>query len=316
MADDAAYKRFFFDAQRRNFSRCMPPTLACNEKPIRAHSIQNARVIELIQSDGHVMMPRYRIKDDKPVLELVKISRNEASTFTGLCGTHDREIFNAIDTKPLDARNDEQLTLTAYRSVMREMHTLTEEAGRMWWIHDAWVRGGLASINDITVPLVAGTDLYRKAQVVFRYRSKYFDTPSLQGKKVNLVHFVRELSEQSPVIAVSSLFSTGFTEIGDIIGPTFNVIPVAGNKTLIILSYPKDQEKSVATSLDKILKAGDDKLKYEISKLIIQRVENFVLSPAHYASWSSAKTKLILSEFERSLGEAKEIKDAEDLFLF
>lgn len=96
MADDAAYKRFFFDAQRRNFSRCMPPTLACNEKPIRAHSIQNARVIELIQSDGHVMMPRYRIKDDKPVLELVKISRNEASTFTGLCGTHDREIFNAI----------------------------------------------------------------------------------------------------------------------------------------------------------------------------------------------------------------------------
>jgi hypothetical protein len=47
MAEDAKYKRFSFEAQKRNFSRCLPPTLACNEKPIRAHSIQNSRVIEL-----------------------------------------------------------------------------------------------------------------------------------------------------------------------------------------------------------------------------------------------------------------------------
>jgi hypothetical protein len=139
MAEDAKYKRFFFEAQKRNFSRCLPPTLACNEKPIRAHSIQNSRVIELIQGHGHVMMPRYRIKNDKPMLELAKIGRNEASTFTGLCEKHDGEIFKVIDTKPLDVSNDEQLTLLAYRSVMREMHALTEEAGRMWSIHDDWV---------------------------------------------------------------------------------------------------------------------------------------------------------------------------------
>jgi hypothetical protein len=221
-----------------------------------------------------------------------------------------------IDTKPLDVSNDEQLTLLAYRSVMREMHALTEEAGRMWSIHDDWVRVGLASENDITIPLVAGTDLYRKAQFVFRYRSKYFDTPRLQGKTAELIHSVLELPKQAPVIAVSSLFSTGFTDKGDIIGPTFNVIPVEGNKTLAILSSPKEQAKSVEASLAKMLKACDDKLKYEISKLIIQRIENFILSPAHYASWSADKTKRILSECERSLGESKELKDHDDLMLF
>lgn len=316
MADDAVYKKFFFEAQKKNFSRCLPPTLACSGIPVRSHSIQNSRVIELIQSDGHVMVPRYRIRNDEAKLELAKVGRNEASTFTGLCAKHDGEIFKLIDTEPLDASNDEQLTLLSYRSVMREMHALTEEAGRMWWIHDAWVKAGLASVNDITMPLVVGADLYKKAQLVFRYRSKYFDTPRLQGGKIELVHSVLELPEQAPVIAVSSLFSTGFTDKGDIIGPTLNVIPVKGNKTLIILACPNEQEKSVEASLEGILQADDDKMKYEISKLIIQRIDNFVLSPAHYATWTEGKTKRILSEFERSLGEPKELEDHDDLMLF
>jgi hypothetical protein len=58
-----------------------------------------------------------------------------------------------------------------------------------------------------------------------------------------------------------------------------------------------------------------NRLRYEISKLIIQRVENFVLSPKHYNSWSADKKKRILEEFERTM-TTDAIQDHEDLMLF
>ena len=66
MAEDARYRSFFFKRQKRNFEGCLHPSLTCKRPPIRAHSIQNERVLDLIQQDGHVMMPRYKIKGDKP----------------------------------------------------------------------------------------------------------------------------------------------------------------------------------------------------------------------------------------------------------
>jgi hypothetical protein len=59
-----------------------------------------------------------------------------------------------------------------------------------------------------------------------------------------------------------------------------------------------------------------NRLRYEISKLIIQRVENFVLSPKHYNSWSADKKKRILEEFERTMTNPDSIQDHEDLMLF
>jgi hypothetical protein len=317
MAEDATYRSFFFKTQKKNFGRCLHPSLTCERPPIRAHSIQNRRVLDLIQQDRHVRMPRYTIKGDKPVLEFASVGRNEASTFTGLCSQHDTALFKVIDTEPLNVDNDEHLRLLAYRSVMHDLHTNIEQGNRLWCLHDELAKAAGQDPNKaITPAFLCALDFYKKAQNTFRYRSKHFDRPIEKGKKPDLKHSVLELPNQAPVLAVSCLFSTSHSEQRDIIGPTLNIVPLDEKRMAVILSCPTEQEESVRKALETTCQAEDSRLRYEISKLIIQRVENFVLSPKHYNSWSADKKKRILEEFERTMTNPDAIQDHEDLMLF
>jgi hypothetical protein len=307
----------FVKAQKKGFSKCLPPSMDCDEEPIRAHSIQNARVLDLIQTDGHVIMPRYKLVNGELVMEFAKVGRNDASTFTGLCSKHDTELFKAIDTEPLDIDNCEHLRQLAYRSVMREMHTELENSERAHALHEELCKGMKANPNETeTKALHLWAALMKKAHEVFRYRSKHFDRPAEEGKAPDLRHLIIEMDNQRPVLAASSLFSTGFTDEGDIIGPTLNIVPLNATKTVAIISYPSEQQAAVKAALAKVFDADEKTLKYELAKLVIQRVENFTLSPAHYNNWSEEKRARVLREFEASLGEPKEIPDHADLNIF
>src|ERR1700720_3045384 len=99
--------QLFVKAQKKGYAKCLAPSMDCDEEPIRAHSIQNSRVLNLIETEGHVIMPRYRLVNGEPTMEFAKVGRNNASTFTGLCSKHDAELFKAIDTEPLDVDNCE-----------------------------------------------------------------------------------------------------------------------------------------------------------------------------------------------------------------
>jgi hypothetical protein len=317
MAEDATYRSFSFKTQKKNFEGCLHPSLTCKRPPIRAHSIQNRRVLDLIQQDGHVRMPRYKIKGDKPVLEFESVGRNQASTFTGLCSQHDTALFKVIDTEPLNVDNDEHLRLLAYRSVMHDLHTNIEQGNRLWYLHDELAKAAGQDPDKVITPtFLCALDFYKKAQNSFRYRSKHFDRPIEEGKKPDLKHSVLELPNQAPVLAVSCLFSTSHSEQGHIIGPTLNIVPLNEKRMAVILSCPAEQEEPVRKALEATCQAEDNRLRYEISKLIIQRVENFVLSPKHYNSWSADKKKRILEEFERTMTNPDAIQDHEDLMLF
>jgi hypothetical protein len=309
--------RLFAKAQKKDYARCLPPSMDCDEEPIRAHSIQNARVLDLIQTDGHVLMPRYKLVKGELVMEFAKVGRNDASTFTGLCSKHDTELFKAIDTNPVDVDNCEHRRQLAYRSVMREMHTELENGERAWAMHEEICKGQKADPNEmVTKASLLYLACNKKAHNVYRYRRRHFDKPAEEGKAPDLRHLIIEMDNQRPVLAASPLFSTGFTEQGDIIGPTLNIVPLDENKSVAIISYPAEQAATVKTSLAKVFDADEKTLKYELAKLVIQRVENFVLSPAHHDTWSEDKRSLVLREFEASLAEPKEIPDHADLNIF
>lgn len=307
----------FVKAQKEGFAKCLPPSMDCDEKPIRAHSIQNARVLDLIQTDGHVRMPQYKLVKGEPVMEFAKVGRNDASTFTGLCSKHDTELFKAIDTEPLDVDNCEHLRQLAYRSVMREMHTELTNGERAWAMHEELCKAKKADPNEtVTKASLLFLDHNKKAHNVFRYRARHFDDPAEEGKAPDLRHLIIEMDNQKPVLAASSLFSTGFTEEGDMIGPTLNIVPLNETKTVAIITCPAEQETAVKAALAKVFDADEKTLKYELAKLVIQRVENFALSPAHYDSWSDDKRARVLKEFEASLTVPKDIPDHPDLNIF
>ncbi|MDX6557750.1 MAG: hypothetical protein QOF72_799 [Blastocatellia bacterium] len=90
-------------------------------------------------------------------------------------------------------------------------------------------------------------------------------------------------------------------------------MPVDVKKTIAIVSYPKKQKKVVEKGLSDLIEAEDsERAKTELSKLIIQRVENFALAPIFYNAWSGDKKKRVLDAFEGS----KELADDEDFSLF
>lgn len=307
----------FVQAQKKTYEKCLYGDLTCGGKPIDAHSIQNANVLELIQTDGHVLMPDFRLVNGEPKLEFVKVGRNDASTFAGLCSKHDTELFKSIDTEPLDVDNCKHLLQLAYRSVMRELHTHLLNSEKTWAIHESFCKaGGLDPAEVATAASILSLNHVRKGFEVRNYRKKHFDVPLSEGKTADLRHLIITMDGQAPVLAASALFSIDFTTDGDIIGPTLNVVPLSKNKSVAVISCPTWQKAEVMRALAGVFDADETTLKYELAKLIIQRVENFALSPAHYEKWPSDKKARVLREFEATLGEPKEIASHEDLNIF
>ncbi|WP_456720544.1 MULTISPECIES: hypothetical protein [unclassified Bradyrhizobium] len=300
----------FFDLQRKKFERCLHVGFDCEEKPIRADSIQNAKVLDLLQRDNHVIAPLLYVNPASgPRVKFKSVGRNEASTFTGLCANHDKELFRLADTEPLDTTNAKQLAQLAYRAVMRELHVCVEGAYRLDILHQQQIREGSV---DKDAPSPSGF-MWDRGWRVIRYRGAHFDKPMAAGKDPPLVHRIIELREQGATLAAASLFSVEIIGKGDIIGPALTVIPVDGEKTVAILSFPKKQKSKVEQHLSALFAASEpaDK-KRELSRLIIERVENFVLAPTFHAGMAEEKERQILDAYE---GRAA-LKEGADFNLF
>jgi hypothetical protein len=110
MVDKEALTEFFAIHNAR-FGRCLEPGMECDKTAIRAHSIQNARTLDLIVADNHVIALRPRASQNGIEINFESVGRNNASTFTGFCSQHDSDIFAPIDKGTLDPTNREQLFL-------------------------------------------------------------------------------------------------------------------------------------------------------------------------------------------------------------
>lgn len=288
----------FFDLQKKKYERCLYVGFDCEEKPIRAHSIQNGKVLDLLQRDHHVIAPLQRVMPETgPVTEFKLVGRNEASTFTGLCARHDQELFRTADNEPLDVDNGKQLNELAYRAVMRELHACVEGAYRIDLLHQDNIRKGLVP-EDAPNPSEIFWD---KGWRVIRYRGTHFDKQMAKGKQPPLVHRIIELEDQNPTLAAASLFSVEIDSNGDIVGPTVTVVPVDAGRTIAIVSYPRKHRVQVEKQLAALFAATElEQKKSELSRIVIERMENFVLAPDFHDGWSADKTKRIVEAYEGS----------------
>src|SRR3972149_8263724 len=122
-------KNSVFKIWNGKYLQCLEPKEACAQQSIRAHSIQNEVILELLQYDGHVVMPRLKLDQNfGPRVWFESVGRNKATTFTGLCTEHDTDIFAPIENASIDVENDLHLFLLAYRAVLRETHVTIEGA--------------------------------------------------------------------------------------------------------------------------------------------------------------------------------------------
>ena len=122
-------KQFIYSQPKKRYEKCFWAKTDCNKAPINAHSIQNSKTLDRLVYDNHVYMAVTKQDlDGVPDIEFKLVGRNKATTFTGLCSEHDRELFLPIDCHEFDINNEEQKFLIAYRSVLRELHSRMKAA--------------------------------------------------------------------------------------------------------------------------------------------------------------------------------------------
>lgn len=314
MVVDKAAVGKFMEVQKQTYDRCMHDDFSCKNKAIRAHSVQNRKVLDVLQKDNHVIVPKWKFDAEKgPWIELGLEGRNSALTFTGLCSEHDNALFKLADTLPLDITNYEQVSQHAYRAIMKELHTCIEEEARFFKLDEDYVKAGVTKPGGGAAAHMAAYFM-EKSWRLFRYRSQKFDTPMSKGEQPQIEHQIVSMTGLKPTVAVSSFFGLGTEENGEIIGVALTVIPEA-ERTTAILSYAVAQSDIIRKKLTTFFDEKCDPRK-PLSNLILQRVENFTLSPDFYDRWSEDKKKTVVEYLDKSMQTGEEPPEDADFSLF
>ena len=307
----------FFQTMKIRFEKCLEPTLSCNKPAIRAHSVQNATALELIAEENHVYELRVRIRNGQPHCAFEKIGRNHASTFSGLCAYHDTEIFKPIDTKPLSLDDREQLFLIAYRSVTRELHTVMEAAMRLQATLEHQIAAGVVPRDSSSSAMWEATGHMVKAWGMWKHRLEFYDRPFVSGRFDNVRHSAFTIESRKPILASSSFFSVDDKVWGErFAGVTLNVIPTAATQSTVIVSYPREQSSKARRYIAPIFGKGGEERLYALSQMLIDRAENFFVSPSHVDNWTVEKRRSIEDAFVGTVIHRQTAKSSSDLMLF
>lgn len=102
------------------FKKCFHPDQeSCGNKIIKAHAIQNNKILSELSVEGKVIMTHYR--PDRPFEYAHLYGRKQATTFSGFCNYHDQEVFKDIEIKDFNGE-EKQLFLYAYRAFVSEYY--------------------------------------------------------------------------------------------------------------------------------------------------------------------------------------------------
>lgn len=302
MAWSPQKKEDFFTLIKMEYQRCLDPTMQCPGKPIRAHSVQNATALSFIENNNHVYQMRLKFSEEIPSVQLELVGRNTASTFKGLCSKHDNEIFAPIDNHALDEQCQEQLFLIAYRSVTREVHATLEGAMKIQSAYLKQVDRGEVSRDQPSAVGMEALSHMLKAWAAWKYRFKYFDRPLIDRDFRTVRHVTFALEGKAPVLACSSFFSLDFKPWGEPFAALIvNIIPTSSDRTLVIFSFAARHRSKATRHISQIVRATGGRKEYELSCLILDRAENFFLSPYAVDSWSDEKRSEIIAAFAHDI---------------
>lgn len=109
------------DAQKsRRILCCLHPNHnECSERIIRAHAIQNNRILRKLAENGEVITFN---ETEHHLFQTNKTAgRKVATTFTGFCAHHDKILFQEIEDRPFSA-TEKQVFLFTYRTFAWHLH--------------------------------------------------------------------------------------------------------------------------------------------------------------------------------------------------
>jgi hypothetical protein len=252
----------------------------CSSSIIKAHSVQNNRILRQIAEEGYVIQLKPKDIDGNFAIKSEEIGKKIATVSTNFCGFHDTKIFLPIELKDYQKNNKEQEFLFAYRAFAREYHVKRE-----------------------------ATNLLSNAKKLPKVDENYLDL-ALRGSSLTLQQMEKEKIWWNNAlrnldfdkigtcviefyghyqIAASSAFAVEYdlqrNQINDFSNLTkdlkftfLSVFP-QGNKTFVLLGFYRKDKKLFSFLNSQIKKRNISEQKIIISNLLLSHVENLVLSP-------------------------------------
>jgi hypothetical protein len=250
-------------------------------------------------------------------VDLSEVGRNKATTFAGLCESHDRELFSAIETQPIDVANEEQLFLFSYRATIYELHATCAAGWLLQMGYQKRVELGLDPKNEPSPAGLRATERLIVAYQTYLYKARFDEAYTSSGFGA-VTHDVLTLDVPAPTIAASSLFSLDqlVNREGDVVRVALTILPLDPRRTAAIFSYLPHDATLARAHLSRVLASSGDHQKYEISRHLLNHCSNFVLSPAYVETWTAEKRALVTNYFTATILQDNLDFEHKDLVLF
>ncbi|MFM1998722.1 MAG: hypothetical protein RL204_669 [Bacteroidota bacterium] len=318
-----AQRAFLKDIENKKKS-CFIGNSECNQI-ISAHSIQEngelSKISDLINGKSQV----YHFIEDITKKEKVisQIDTTKASAFYGFCHKHD-QMFEPID-KNACVSNEQSLFLYSLRSFAHSYHNIKafQENGLGTITETSSVASSLVQMlkgltsslnmdissmeNDMKVPVISEEQLATLKITRFE-RHKQLLIDDLNNHKFDNLHYLTyQIDHLAPIVCASWLVmhiecGNGFMIFRNDSDPysgfpiIMSVLPTKERKTRIILArFKSDTGSEFIFNRLKIATKERALFELEISKLIIENIENFYLNPKFWDNLSVEEKAMVVN---------------------
>ena len=279
---------------------------ACSKKIIKAHTISKSASLKEISENGHVMGTKPNLSGlikSNGKLKLEKVGINQASTFTGFCSIHDKELFSPLEDEPITLNNI-QLFLFAYRGMCKELFHKEQNKGTASVMRDA-DRGQGAIIQGFLQNMAnsydQGVDLALRD---LRYLKSEMDSMLVHSIYSKINHCIFEFSE-TPKILVSAMITPEMDFHGNQLQRLgledevynyilFNCVSYDG-RGCFVFSWLPENDEYCNKFIDSLLKFNNEKISDALVRFCYSFSENTWASP----SWWN----LLPKPAQESIGE-------------
>lgn len=276
----------------------------CTTTIVKAHSISKSGSLKEISVNSHIMGTKPHINtiiknDGKIFLEEVGI--NKASTFTGFCSKHDKELFAEIEDKEITL-SDKQLFLLAYRGMCREIFLKEQNKETEEFLRNA--DRGKDIFTQQAVQTTAssygfGVDLALRDM---KHLKQEMDSILCSSDFSKVNHCVIEF-DSVPSVQVSAMIApeldfddNALQDLGDpdiaLNYLIFNCISYKG-KGCFVFSWLVEQNEYCEQFIDSLLKMGNEQISDALVRFCYSFSENTWASPTWWKSLGEAEKNSI-----------------------
>ncbi|WP_338627578.1 SEC-C domain-containing protein [Clostridium baratii] len=273
---------------------------SCKGQIIGAHTLQNNGVLTKLSEKNHVFMIKPKVDKYGGKADFEKVGRNKATTFMGFCKEHDDKIFAEIEKEGYMG-TEKQKFLYAYRAFAQEYHKkerLMKSMQASFKLKPSMLKSSF----------IVSNYRYRQLEMfdINEYKRKFDEAFRLN--EYSLLETIEIVIENEYDFAVTSMFTLITDLENNLVNDSYSkkfermkscfitVVPI-NNKTLILISWLKEDNEIFKNYKRQIENLNEDELKNYLNNMLPRYTENIIFSPRLIEKWSTEEKEIFKNVF-------------------